>query len=577
MTQRLTRICSALPLLASFLVGCGGGDSLLTSNDTLLRYVPADTPYVLAAVEPLPDDYVDMYTQYMESVGEMIQLGMQSALEEMGAAGSPDAVEAFDLLTELTSPETIAAIGINRDSTYAIYGVGLLPVMRVTLAEDNDIKSVLDRIESLIENEGGVDVVAASVGGLPYRYFGDDEARLIIAQPANELVVTMVPASFGDAELQSVLGADLPNESIADSGRLAEIADEYGFTSHMVALMDIERLTAKFLDTPSNTDAVLLDLMGYDAGELSAVCRNEIRSLAGAAPSIVSGYTALDSDAMEMNLVVELREDIAQGLASIPASVRGLGAATDALMSFGMSFDIPAVRAFANARLDAIEADPFECESFADLQQAVPLGRLYLSQPLPPFVDSLKGFAATMDFNDIDFAAIDSMPTDMEASVLIASSDVQGLLAMASALDPTIASLNLTTDGQITPLDLPVPFNDPSVNPFGDAYFVATDSEMGVGLGENGEVRLGELMSAPASDPSTFMAMSLDLGAYYGLMADTIENAAVLDLAGDPQMAVIGSMTDMMRGMQDVFSRETVDIQFTDRGIEMPIRLELAP
>jgi hypothetical protein len=441
------------------------------------------------------------------------------------------------------------------------------------------MEGVLNRLESLIEDQGGFEVSTASTGGQSYRYLGDDQARLIIALPENELVVTIVPGSFGDSELRSVLGIDLPGQSIADSGRLADIADEYGFTSHMAALLDIERITATFLDSPSATDAELLGLMGYDAGELSAVCRNEIRGAAGVAPSIVSGYTDLDPGAIEINMIVELREDIARGMTAIPASVRGLGVVTDALFSFGMSFDIPAGRDFVNARLDAIEADPFECEMFAGLQESLPLARLYLSQPLPPFVESVKGFSATMDFGDINFAALETMPTDMAASLLVATDDVAGMLAMGAALDPTIASLNLSTDGQISQLDLPFPFDDPSVNPFGDVFFVATDSEIGVGLGENGEDRLAELMGSPASDPSTFMSMSIDMGAYYGLMAETMESIAALEpgsaAQSATQMGIIGSMTEMMRTMQNLYSRETVDIRFTERGIEMPVRLEL--
>jgi hypothetical protein len=69
--------------------------------------------------------------------------------------------------------------------------------------------------------------------------------------------------------------------------------------------------------------------------------------------------------------------------------------------------------------------------------------------------------------------------------------------------------------------------------------------------------------------------MSIDLSAYYGLMADTAENLSLID-PDEPPLALINAMTEAMRNLQVLYARETVDILFTERGIEIPVRLELA-
>lgn len=587
MTRSPKRLRYGFPLLAVFVAGCGWfAGSPLTSNDSLLRYVPADTPYIFAAVEPLPDEIWAVLERQMASAGDVMRLAIQNAIEELRFAvesggadaglGDPgDNQPVSEILAELISAETLEATGINRDSTYVLYGYGLLPVIRVTLAEGHDMGRVLDSLETLIESQGDVTVATASVAGQAYRYIESDQARLIAALLENELVLTAVPAGLDDAELRSILGLDLPEQSIADSGRLEAIADEYGFTSNLVAMFDTEQMTARFLDEPTTTDAALFDLMGYEPEAVSAACRDEIRGLAGVAPAMVTGYTELNAGSLAMSLVVELREDIARGLAGIPTAVPALGAATDALFSLGMSSDIPAAREFAATRLDAIEDDPFECEFFAGLQASVPSARIYLNQPIPPIVESIKGFSATVDFGALDFASSAPMPTDMSLSLLLATDDVNGLLAMAAALDPQIAALDLSTDGEIAELDLPPPLTDPSVNPFGPAYFVATDSQIGVGLGRNGEARLAELMAAPAGDPSTILSMSIDMGTYYGILADAMETMAPPDTAGAPPLAFISSAREMLRTLQAIYSRETVDVRLTVRGVEVPVRLEL--
>jgi hypothetical protein len=372
-----------------------------------------------------------------------------------------------------------------------------------------------------------------------------------------------------------VLGLELPSQSIAESGRLEYIADEYAFTSHLIAMFDVERATEMFLNAPGATDALVFDMMGHDPQNVSAVCRNEILGAARIAPLMAGGYTELNSDTMSMNFIIELRDDIAAGLATIPTAVQGLGAATEALLTVGMSIDIPAARQFIADRLDAMAADPFQCDAFAGLQEMLPLARIYLNQPLPPIVDSIKGFSATMDFGDLDFASLGPMPTDMAVSLLVSTDDARGALAMAQALDPQVGALNLQANGEIVELDLPPMLADPNFNPFGAAFFVATDSLIGVGLGDNGDVRLGELMRARDGEASTFISMSMDMAAYYRLMADTLENMAVLDPGGAPPLAYIDSFSGLMRGMQDVYARETMDVRFTERGIEMPVRLDL--
>ena len=113
------------------------------------------------------------------------------------------------------------------------------------------------------------------------------------------------------------------------------------------------------------------------------------------------------------------------------------------------------------------------------------------------------------------------------------------------------------------------------MNPFGPVFFAATDNVLGFGLGETGDARLGELMEAPAGDSSTFLSMSIDLSAYYGMMADSVENLAPAD-PDSPPLAVSAAMTDVMRNLQALYSRQTIDVMFTERGIEIPVRLELA-
>ena len=132
----------------------------------------------------------------------------------------------------------------------------------------------------------------------------------------------------------------------------------YGYTSHYVGFVDVEAIADRFVGNASGLDAALLALMENDSADLSDVCRNEIRAVAGIVPRIVMGYNKLSLDVLESNIVFELRDDIAAGLKTLPSSVPGLGGDKGGLMSFGISLNVKAARDFMEARLDAMEDEP---------------------------------------------------------------------------------------------------------------------------------------------------------------------------------------------------------------------------
>ena len=153
-------------------------------------------------------------------------------------------------------------------------------------------------------------------------------------------------------------------------------------------------------------------------------------------------------------MIVELRDDIAEGLAMIPAAVPGLGSDPGGFMSFGFGLNPLALREFYEGRLDAMEADPYECEKLAALQAGVAKGREALNQPVPPVVYSFRGLVANIaDIQGMDMAS-KTPPESIDASVLIAMENAESLIMMAAMMDPQIAALNLLPDGKPIRLEL---------------------------------------------------------------------------------------------------------------------------
>ncbi len=553
-----TKVIFSVVASAFMLAACGkskdetGDVSLLSSKATILQYVPADSPYVVANVEPLPDDLMDKLEPKIDKQQELPE-------EERNSEKYQRANAVVDELMTLMSVEGMRGAGIGRDATGVLYGNGLLPVARVQLSDGALFEDALSRLES----EAGEKLPVAELGGHSIRYFDADKVKILVGVIDDQAIFTVAPASFDDAQLGEVLGLELPAKSIADSGSLAKIARDHGFTSHYVGYFDFQAIAERFVGQASGLDAELLALMDYDPAELSNVCRTEIRSVAGIAPRMVLGYTDIDEDKLDSTVVIELRDDIAAGMQTLPAAVPGLGGDKGALMSFGMSIDMNAARKFFEARLDAMEAKPFECEYFADLQAGVAGGRQALNQQVPPMVYDFKGFLAVIDDIEGLDVATQTPPTSVDGSFLLAMNNAEALVAMGAMFSPEIASLNLQADGNPVPLELP------QMQAMGIAAFAAmNETALAISVGDDSESELDDLLSADASDPSPFMSFSMDAARYYGFLGDAMA-AGGDDQENAPSPEMQAAMQEVMAAIADVYDRMSVDVRFTERGVEL--------
>ncbi len=562
-------------LIFGGITSCSKSDEKRGLDNSLLQYVPADTPYVFANPEPLPDDVLDklepaidsMLRAYATVIRTVVDVELEKVGED-GGTGEEDADRMDAVATELESLMTLDGLrsaGVGRGSTMVLYGEGLLPVFRLHLTDS----ALMEQTISRIEEKADMKMATGTIGKQSYRFVGDEEGTLILALVDNDMVATIVPASHTDELLKSVLGLSKPSKSIADSGELQQLMEANEFEPYSLLSIDVKRIVATFLDEQSGSNAELLAMMQYDASGLSDVCKTEIREMAGIVPRIIAGYTEFNTKRVSSNFIVELRQDIADGLATLVAPVQGLGLTKGGLFSFGISLDMLAAREFYSARLDAMEADPFECENFAELQAGVAQGRELLKQPIPPIAYSVKGFLAVVDALEGMNIRAQQPPTSVDASFLLSIDNPQGLLAMGTLFSPELAALNLQPDGKPRKLELP-PVS-PAVS---EAFIAMTDNALAISLGQGGADRIVELFDKEFADPAPFMSMFMDGGQYYGFVADTM----LLAQPDDPEtpLEITAAMSNLMRAMEGWFGETSVNVHFTERGVEMPTTVEFA-
>lgn len=568
---------AALVLVSVLLVltGCGrdpetpatgAAPAILSSDDSVLRFIPADSPYVLVNPEPIDDSLLRKMTGDAFQFSPGYEAAMRDALEREAdeyPEGSEEreqaerGAEVMAKMLRLLSLEGMREAGFDINGSMAMYGHGLLPVVRAELIDGDAFEAAVKAIES----DAGYRLDAGELDGFGYRYMDDEGTRVVFGAFGDYVVLTVVPTSFTDTELKQVVGLEPPAESLAASGKLGEIAAEYGYTSHYIGFIDTQQIAATLVaEEGSELDAMLLGNAGVDRAAISEVCREEILEFASIAPRMVFGYRKIADDGIDAAMTIELRDDIAAGLSTLPAMVPGLGLDPGAFLSLGMGFDLKAARTFYEARLDAMAEDPYVCEYFADLEASAARGREALKQPVPPVVYGFRGIVAVFDSFDFD-ALRGARMGEQDAALLVAIEDAPGLLLTASMFSPELAALDIQTDGHPVLLDLPI------LASFGEApYLAMTEDSMVVATGDDSGGRIESMLIAESEDPAPILSLAGDAGRYYTMVGESMSESGA-ELSAE----TAESVRESMEALAKVYDRMRLNVHFTERGVEFDV------
>jgi hypothetical protein len=279
----------------------------------------------------------------------------------------------------------------------------------------------------------------------------------------------------------------------------------------------------------------------------------------------------LSVDRLDSSIIFVMRADIAKGLASLPTPIPGLGIDPGGFMSFGFGMDLLKARGFFEARVTAIEEDPFECEMFGNILVGAAMARETLNQPIPPFAYDFRGLVATItDMDEIDFMQA-APPKSIDATVLVAIEDIEPMLGMAAMMVPQLATLNLVADGKAVRLEL-----DEVKAMVEDAFVAMSPDGLAVSVGDGAKSNAEDALVADSSDAVPFMSFHMDTARYYALMAETMMQSESTFKNTELPTEIRESLRDMLVMTGDLYDRMAFAVRFTSRGVEIDAQVTLA-
>ncbi len=423
----------------------------------MLQYVPADTPYVFVAGKQLPDGLrarlADHYAAELAvQRAALLKVRTQLQASDEVAAATREAGDYFHvldaLLAEFEGRETAAALrelGIEPVARSVFYGIGILPALRIEIADAARLDALLDRVAE----RAGLDVARSSLGEQAYRRIDLGGVDLVLSVTQTHLIAGLLTDAMFDRHLPLLLGQQAPARSLAASGEIEALIKRHGFTGYGEGFVKLHDLTGILLGKGSGLNAEVMQALGAEPPALTTGCGALAETMTAAMPRLVMGITRADDRQMVTRGVWESTPVVAQYLGKLAAPVPGVGGTYDGLLAVGLGIELPQLRNALDALLRHLIAAGSACEwvDSDGLEAMIP----QLNLALGPMTAGLKGFNLKIDDVELDPDTLE--PRNVRASLLAAIDDPRGLLALGAMFSPALAALEIPADGSF--VDLP--------------------------------------------------------------------------------------------------------------------------
>lgn len=528
--------------------------------DAPLAFVPADTPYLIANLERMPKATVDAFLQQSEPVMQLWSSQMELFNSRLGE--DEDAREAAKWVNAIgeefkgkRATDVISALGLDPQALSAVYGIGLVPVARMTLADPAAFRAFVARVEQ----RSGEKIPTGRIDEIDYWQLTSPEAplRAIFALQGRHLVATLAPVG-DDGALRTLLGIERPANALRDGGELAAINAKYGYVPYATGYVDSARLVALLTAPATPLEIAFLQALKIEKPAVDAVCQAEYAAMATVAPRLVIGYTELEAKQSSAISRIELRKDIAQDLMALRAPMPGLDAAAGSAFNVGLALHPGELPTLANKWADAAAASPWRCSTLGNLNQAFVELRQQAANPAVFMVaPAVNAFHAIL--TRIDVASLDTQP-DLAGKLLIGSPNPAALLGMAKSFAPQIASLKLEPNGDVLPLPAleGVPANVPAHAAMGDGL-------IGLSFGAGEEATLKQALTVDRARQPLFV-MGYSGAAFSQFMEKSMAatNASIEDPAA---RAEAEESLKMVRDMYGLIRHIEMRVEFDEHGV----------
>jgi len=534
--------------------------SLKENTNPLLAYVPTDTAYVFADLEPVPEEVTDVYVTRFQPVLDVMSEHIDKFKAGYQAGEFQDNYPAqlgMAVLDELggdLSTENLDNLGISLQAHHAVYGTGIFPVIRLGLGDEQKLRDAIARIEEKM----GTELPEKNLNGTSYWRINEDEmpVAIYIAILEQQLAVSVFPVNSEDNLLAAFLGQEMPADSMASSNALATLNRNKGYTGYGSGFLDIQKIADEIINPNSDTRSFLSPEMIAQLGTLDAVCVAEIETMLAKTPRMTAGTTSLTANEIAVRYDLEIENVLANGLAALvsntPSAIDG-----NFLLSASLAIKVGKLRSFVLEKATAIFENPYQCANLQQLNEQAGQLMTQLNTPMPPMINNLMGVRVRVDDYNPNTAI-----TDGNGLMALHVDKPEMFVGMASMMVPGFDSLDLANQSE--PVKIPAEM----LHMEGvDVFALMNDNAIGAAIGEKHVKDLVGFMNAKEQDNGTLFSVSYDMAKQMEIQAALTEQFQV-EMADDK--TVVNEYAEAVKkAYTDILDRSRVDVRLTTDGLQV--------
>lgn len=564
----MIRKIAVFGVCALLLAGCGrdeadsapasGSSAAGTAAQAPLDRVDADTAWLIANTEEIPEDLSEMLWAPMTSMAEFNRETYNGIADELDEA--PVAAALLRELAEIDSRQALAERGIEPNGRWAVHAVSLYPFVTWELSDAEAFEATLARII----DEGEVEPDWREIDDARILWIELEEIGIAVSHDDRFVTAAFIPDNM--ALMRRVANLDQPSTAF-DPADLAQFSQERGYTPYGSGFVDFGRLVDLLLDEQDERLEAARESERLAEMSGNAACRAEFDALVETFPRLSLGYTEMNQSTMAFDMTVETEASFAERMSTIADTPISLDSGERGLLDVGLALNIVGTRDFARELVAGWVEDPPKCPAFASIGEKAPDWQMALNQPIPPVVTNFQGLRMSLK----DFEIGESFePESAEGTLALFMRNPQMILGMLQMFSPELAALNLTPGGDPQPVPQGVIPNLPEGTP---AFLGMGDSALGIAVGESQRDRLGEAM-APGEGSGAVLSYGIDFSAYAELMG-RVMNTLESELEEAEQEEMPSNPTAGMEALAEFYDYTSVSMHLTERGIEFRSTVEL--
>jgi len=501
-----------------------GGSKNGTDLKTLFTFVPADTAYLMANKEPIPEKVMD---EQMQRGKDMLAMFANSEGMKKAAIDGKGPGKFFSALLEeyssLLANGKIEETGLTVKANSVIYGYEMMPVMRLGIADKEKMMAMIKRAEE----KSSYKVEFSKCGEYDCFEATDPKGQMAISAVflKGHLAVSAFSPDKKESLKKHLIGESKPSAAYTEANWDAFLKENNypGYGDGFIKLNNIYAFAKPLIKQNAKG--------GMDDKSLDgclAVAENHIDNM----PEIVFGTKALEQKTIDYELLFKTSEAVSTALQTLANDTNIPQRTEGAIFDFGVNINFTKMRdaltKYSSFLIKSGEENKCPAIKAQDIRKSMGGMAMVMNMGLSQF----NSVYASVSDIELDKRM---QPKKIDAVVSLGSNDPAGLIAMAGMMVPPLMSLNIPEDGSVVKLPEGfIPKRGSAPQP--EIFLSRTEKAINIFVGNDKPA-----LKAHSNETPEISFSSMDIQGYLKTIAGIIDSlpAAAKNQADMPDMEML--------------------------------------